>query len=281
MEPYLICLDLDGTLLNDKKEISPYTLKVLEKLKEQGHYIMIATGRPFRASKPYYEQLKLNTPIVNFNGAFVHNPTDPDSPVIHETLDPDLATSIIESLQKMQVKNIIAEVKDHVYIDNFDQHLFDGFSMGNPKIETGDIVNQLKEPPTSILIEADEVMIPRVKQMLSRFYAESIEHRRWGAPFPVIEIVKRGISKARGIDSVKDELGVDRNHIIAFGDEDNDTEMIKYAKHGIAMENGLDELKHIANEVTYSNNDDGIGRYLNDFFSLNIPYNNETKVYSR
>ena len=159
MEPYLICLDLDGTLLNDEKEISPYTLKVLEKLKEQGHYIMIATGRPFRASKLYYEQLNLNTPIVNFNGAFVHNPTDSDAPVTHETLDPDLAASIIESLQKMQVKNIIAEVKDHVYIDNFDQHLFDGFSMGNPKIETGDIVNQLKEPPTSILIEADEVMV--------------------------------------------------------------------------------------------------------------------------
>ena len=127
MEPYLICLDLDGTLLNDEKEISPYTLKVLEKLKEQGHYIMIATGRPFRASKPYYEQLGLDTPIVNFNGAFVHNPTDSDAPVTHETLDPDLASSIIESLQKMQVKNIIAEVKDHVYIDNFDQHLFDGF----------------------------------------------------------------------------------------------------------------------------------------------------------
>ena len=57
--------------------------------------------------------------------------------------------------------------------------------------------------------------------------------------------------------------------------------MIKYAKHGVAMANGLDELKHIANEITYSNNQNGIGRYLNDFFSLNIPYNEETKVYSR
>lgn len=55
--------------------------------------------------------------------------------MIHETLDPDLATSIIESLQKMQVKNIIAEVKDHVYIDNFDQHLFDGFSMATLKLK--------------------------------------------------------------------------------------------------------------------------------------------------
>ncbi|MDY5060237.1 Cof-type HAD-IIB family hydrolase [Staphylococcus simulans] len=280
MEPYLICLDLDGTLLNDEKEISPYTFKVLQTLKEQGHHIMIATGRPFRASRPYYDQLGLDTPIVNFNGAYVHNPTDADFPVTHETLDPDLASSIIEALRNMHVKNIIAEVKDHVFIDTYDEHLFEGFSMGNPKIETGDIVSQLNESPTSILIEAEEHMIPRVKQMLSRFFAESIEHRRWGAPFPVIEIVKRGISKARGIDSVKDVLGVDRNHIIAFGDEDNDTEMIKYAKHGVAMDNGLEELKHIAKETTHSNNQDGIGRYLNDFFSLNIPYQESANVHS-
>ena len=66
-----------------------------------------------------------------------------------------------------------------------------------------------------------------------------------GRAFPVIEIVKRGISKARGIDQVKDYLGIEPSHIIAFGDEDNDIEMIKYAKYGIAMDNGLDELKHI------------------------------------
>ena len=66
--------------------------------------------------------------------------------------------------------------------------------------------------------------------MLTRFYAENIEHRRWGAPFPVIEIVKRGISKARGIDVVKDYLNVPTSRIIAFVDEDNDLEMIKYAK---------------------------------------------------
>lgn len=60
--------------------------------------------------------------------------------------------------------------------------------------------------------------------------------------------------------------------MIAFGDEDNDIEMIKYASHGIAMNNGLQELKDVANDTTYSNNEDGIGRYLNEFFDLNIRY---------
>ncbi|MDW5472174.1 Cof-type HAD-IIB family hydrolase [Staphylococcus equorum] len=279
MKPYLICLDLDGTLLNDEKVITQYTKEVLTTLQNQGHKLMIATGRPYRASQIYYHELNMNTPVVNFNGAFVHHPKDDQFETMHERLDFDLARNIIQSLNDFGVTNIIAEVKDYVFLNNYDQKLFDGFSMGTPKIETGDLLTCLNESPTSILVEAEEFMIPRVKQMLTRFYAENIEHRRWGSPFPVIEIVKQGISKARGIDYVKTHLDIDRNHIIAFGDEDNDLEMIKYAKHGIAMENGLDELKHIANEITHSNNNDGIGRYLNDYFQLNIPYEVTVKSY--
>lgn len=68
---YLIALDLDGTLLKDDKTISEKTIKVLNKVKEEGHVVMISTGRPYRASELYYKQLDLDTPIVNFNGAFI------------------------------------------------------------------------------------------------------------------------------------------------------------------------------------------------------------------
>lgn len=73
-EKHLIVLDLDGTLLTDNKTISPRTKQTLLKLKENGHEVMIATGRPFRSSELYYRELGLTTPIVNFNGAFVHHP---------------------------------------------------------------------------------------------------------------------------------------------------------------------------------------------------------------
>ena len=61
MQPHLICLDLDGTLLNDNKEISSYTKQVLNELQQRGHQIMIATGRPYRASQMYYHELNLTT----------------------------------------------------------------------------------------------------------------------------------------------------------------------------------------------------------------------------
>lgn len=271
--PYLICLDLDGTLLNDEKEISPYTKQVLLTLQEQGHHLMIATGRPYRACDIYYHELKLHTPIVNFNGAYVHHPGDAEFEMIHDELDLDVAHEMIRSLKEYDVSNLVAEVRDHVYIDNYDETLFEGFSMGNPNIEIGNLLENLTEAPTSLLVESPEAQIPQIKDMLNHFYAENIEHRRWGAPFPVIEIVRKGINKAGGIDYARQYVDIDRDHIIAFGDEDNDSEMLKYATHGVAMANGLDEIKMIANEATYSNNEDGIGRYLNDFFNLNIPYN--------
>ncbi|NJH86676.1 Cof-type HAD-IIB family hydrolase [Staphylococcus agnetis] len=274
MKQHLICLDLDGTLLNDDKNITPYTFKVLKTLQSQGHAIMISTGRPFRASKRYYDELNMDTPVVNFNGAYVHHPKDPHFPTQHSRLDEGIATCIIDTLKTMNVQNMIAEVMDQVYLDRYDENLFEGFSMGEANIQVGDLRKLLKEDPTSLLIEADEHQIPRIKKILTRFYAENIEHRRWGAPFPVIEIVKRGISKAVGIDIVKDYLQIERQHIIAFGDEDNDIEMIKYAKHGVAMANAIPELKHVAKETTASNNEDGIGIYLNNYFQLNIAKDN-------
>src|SRR5699024_11742087 len=95
----------------------------------------------------------------------------------YEVLDLRLSHEIIQYLQNFGVYNIIAEVIDYVFLNNFDQKLFDGFSMGNPKIETGDLLTSLNESPTSLLVEAEEFMIPRIKQMLTRFYAENIEHR--------------------------------------------------------------------------------------------------------
>lgn len=67
-EKHLIALDLDGTLLKDDKTISPKTKMVIQKARQQGHEVMIATGRPFRSSEIYYREMGLNSPIVNFNG---------------------------------------------------------------------------------------------------------------------------------------------------------------------------------------------------------------------
>lgn len=270
MEKYLICLDLDGTLLNDDKHIPQYTKRVLQYLKSLGHEIIISTGRPYRASVDYYNAMDMNTPIINFNGAVIHHPKDNQFKSVNEKLDARIATKIFNDISTLNIKNIIAEVRDQVYINNYDKELFEGFSMGNPNVQYGQLDKLLPESPTSLLIQAEEDEIPRIKRHLSKYYAEHIEHRRWGAPFPVIEIVKKGINKGKGVKYVADYLNINYDNIIAFGDEDNDYEMIQFASYGIAMGNAILELKEIANDVTDTNNNDGIGKYLNKHFELNM-----------
>lgn len=268
MNEHLIVLDLDGTLLTDEKVISPFTKETLLKAKQAGHQVMIATGRPYRASQLYYNELNLTTPIVNFNGALIHHPKNPMWKTIHTTVDLHVVHDVVESVHKYEYDNLIAEIMDDVYIHREDDGTLQMFHMGNPNILTGNLTQTLQQNPTSLLIHADDYNSQIIRQHLQDVHAELIEHRRWGAPFPIIEIVRKGLNKAVGIDHIAKEMGIPRERIIAFGDEDNDLEMIDYAGVGVAMNNGISELKNIANEITLSNNDDGIGMFLQERLKL-------------
>ncbi|MBE1555055.1 Cof-type HAD-IIB family hydrolase [Sporosarcina limicola] len=269
MKPHLIVLDLDGTLLTDEKVISDKTLQTLKKAEGQGHHIMIATGRPYRASEIYYRQLGLKTPIVNFNGAFVHHPGDRSWKTIHETISLSVVNEVIEAMQAFSFQNIVAEVMDDVYMHYHDEKLLDIFGFGGPRITEGDIRHYLQDNPTSLLIQAESDTVNPIRRHLGDVHAEVIDHRRWGAPWDVIEIVRHGLNKAVGISHVSKWMDIPKERIIAFGDEDNDLEMIDYAGVGVAMGNGIDQLKSIADEVTSTNNEDGIARVLIERLHLN------------
>lgn len=268
MQPHLIVLDLDGTLLTDEKHISHTTKEMIFKAKEAGHQVMIATGRPYRASAIYYQELALTTPIINFNGAYVHHPTNHLWLPIHQPLNLSVVHDVVDSIHVLTYENLIAEVLDKVYLHSADARLNVLFNMGNPQITIGSLVHTLKENPTSLLIQAEDQNVPAIRKHLQEVHAELIEHRRWGAPFPVIEIVKRGLNKAVGLAYIAKELQIPRERIIAFGDEDNDLEMIDYAGIGIAMGNAIAELQAIANDITLTNNNDGIAKVLQERLKL-------------
>ena len=268
MKQHLIVLDLDGTLLTDTQTISSYTKDILIKAKEAGHKVMIATGRPFRASQVYYNELALTTPIVNFNGAFIHHPRNKSWGEMHSPIAMSVVHDVVDSVNKFRYENLIAEVIDDVYMHTESPQFAHIFNTGNPRVTTGNLKFNLHEDPTSLLIQADDANIPIIRQHLHDVHAELIEHRKWGAPFPIIEIVRKGLNKAVGISRVAHDLDIPRERIIAFGDEDNDLEMIDYAGIGVAMNNGIAELKSIANETTLSNNEDGIGIFLAERLNL-------------
>ncbi len=267
-KPHLIALDLDGTLLTNEKKITPRTKATIKKAKENGHIVVIATGRPHRASMTYYHELSLNTPMVNFNGAYTHHPADKYWGTYHSPLQLNTAKSIIETCHTFQVKNMFAEVINDVYAHRYDNDIHELFSLDDTTIKTGDLLYHLTEDPTSLLIFPENNQVDLIKKHLEEIHADLIEYRNWGTPWNVIEIIRAGISKATGLQQIADYYNIPSERVIAFGDEDNDLEMIEFAGHGIAMENAIDDLKNIAKTVTKSNEEDGIAIYLEKTLAL-------------
>ncbi|QHA91541.1 Cof-type HAD-IIB family hydrolase [Bacillus sp. N1-1] len=269
-KPHLIAIDLDGTLLNSEKNISERTKSVIFEAKRQGHHVAIATGRPYRASVRYYNELALDSPIVNFNGAFVHHPLDRSFGTHHSPMELTTAKSIVSSCSDINVKNIMAEVLDDVYLHQHDELIMQNMIINDSSIFTGEIHKNLKDDPTSLLIHPHEQQLADLRQMLRDHHAEMIEHRVWAAPLNIIEIVRVGLNKAVGLQRLAAHFNVPQERIIAFGDEDNDLEMIEYAGTGVAMGNAIEELKNIANDVTVTNEEDGIATFLEERLKLSI-----------
>ncbi len=269
---HLIALDLDGTLLTDQKEISLKNKDIIFRAMQAGHIVVIATGRPHRASIDYYRALGLNTPMVNFNGALIHHPYNNKWDALHTPLPIDTAIKVIEACYDLNVHNILAEVQDHVYLDQYDEKIIDLFhdSMRDDPIRIGSLKQQLTDDPTSLLIHPHQDKIIELKDQLNLFHAELIEHRNWGAPWNIIEIVKKGINKAVGLQKIAAYYNIPQERIIAFGDEDNDLEMIEYAGVGVAMGNAIDPLKSIANHIGFTNEDDGVGAFLTEYLNLQV-----------
>lgn len=261
--PLLIAIDLDGTLLTDNKTISTRTKKALQEAIRQGHKVVISTGRPFRSSEMYYRELNLQTPIVNFNGALVHHPKDPEWGVFHTPLDLQIAKSVIQSSEAFGVQNIMVEVMDEVYLRKHDDELMNTFF--DSSVDVNVLPELLHTDPTSVLIHPFEHNVDTLRQLLDQEHAEVIEHRKWGAPWNVIEVIRTGLSKAVGLERICESFQIPVKNVIAFGDEDNDFEMIQFAGTGVAMGNAIRKLKELANATTLTNEQDGIAVYLEKY----------------
>jgi Cof subfamily protein (haloacid dehalogenase superfamily) len=269
MDKYLIALDLDGTLLSDWQTISLKTKEYLKELTKEGHTIVIATGRPFRSSERFYDELELKTPLINYNGGLITNKHDPSFETKSITMNKEYVIDIYNR-NKDIIKNAFGEVLDDIYL-RFDTeeirpllHYFEGNTL-----KVGDFKDILHENPNGFLIVCHDGLAPQLEAFIKAHYEGKILARNWGSFYNfVIELYTPQTDKGEGLKYVAEHLGFDQDHIIAFGDAHNDIGMLQYAGRGVAMCNAQDRLKEHADDVTeYSNTEDGLVHYLKQFFN--------------
>ncbi|WP_025730633.1 Cof-type HAD-IIB family hydrolase [Atopobacter phocae] len=271
MNKKLIAIDLDGTTLNDQSQLSSYTINVLRKLDTLGHLVIIITGRPYRNSKAIYDEINIDQPLVNFNGALCHYPKDAEwQGEYHVGLDRLIAIDVSQNYKELNSDLIIVEERNHIFATSHQLPVNQFFPESTPKpiLLTKDV---LKVDPTAVTIFTAKEDQESVKNQLIERYGEVIDVRTWGGAMPCLEMVANGVHKGLALKHLMEYYGIAHEDTMAFGDEANDLEMIEFAHHGVALKNAIPELKAVANYVTeYTNDENGLARYLNEYFELNM-----------
>ncbi|MBC1636435.1 HAD family phosphatase [Listeria welshimeri] len=276
MTTQAIILDIDGTLLNDDKKISPETKKALITAQQNGVKLILASGRPTTGMHLYAEQLEMETYhglLVSYNGAKVVDCQTKEE-LFNQTLTIAEGKAVLEHMKQFEVK-VMIDKDDYMYVNNvYDCYIpYKGEEIniiqyesrgGNFKLcEKEDLAAFLDYRINKILTAGDpDYMQKNYQAMMAPF--KNTLNCVFTADF-YFEFTAKNIDKAKALDTVLTPMGIHAENIIAFGDGHNDITMVKYAGTGIAMDNAVPELKAVANSITLSNNKDGIAHVLNNF----------------
>ncbi|WP_333652552.1 Cof-type HAD-IIB family hydrolase [Lacrimispora sp.] len=262
----MIVLDLDGTLTNKNKEITPRTKEVLFELKAQGGIIVLASGRPTYGVMPLAKELELDQSggyILSFNGGRIIDCKTRET-IFARELPVSSNARIIRMAEDHRV-NILTYENEQIITPNGSDEYVKKESAVN-KLEIKEISNMesyVQFPVEKFLMLEDgdylAMVEPKVKAALGRDYSVYRSE-----PY-FLEILPKGIDKAASLERLLSRLDMSREEMIACGDGYNDLSMIKYAGLGVAMENAVLPVKTAANYVTLSNNDDGIAHVVEKF----------------
>lgn len=251
----LIVTDLDGTLLTDDKMISDRNKAAIAKAQEQGVMVTVATGRMCLAAAHYARLIGVTLPIISCNGGLVR-PYTGEALFMH-CFEKDLAREVI-ALCYERNWHVQWYVDDKVYVREFEEKYFKGFKvLGRFSVtEVGDDFENYLDNVIQIVVRDMDGKIQEIqKEVSTHFHGRLTVQQNTNVS---VDIDALGINKAVGIEALIRQLGIKKEEVMAFGDADNDLDMLGYVGLGVAMGNAIDEAKEIAKVITADNEHDGV-----------------------
>lgn len=229
MKKKLIALDIDGTLTDDGKPLSPLAIDILIRLKDMGHEIIFASGRPIRAILPYQNAIGSSSPIIAYNGLWTHR-----SSSFGKKHGYMFKKEIVQEIyDKAKDKLIVfeAESETNIYCNVHDDYLNLFFPYkGMNEIRMDDVV--LKEDVLTVLFKTDPKDDEFLKDLVESY--PGYGYRHW-TNSPYSEMYIKGIDKAFALRLIQKALSIGKEDTIAIGDSDNDYDMLKAAGTAYAM----------------------------------------------
>ena len=263
----LVAIDLDGTLVNDKKELSLENIEAIKKAKEKGVYVILATGRPIEGLRKYYDLMyvpTLNDYACTFNGAVCLDVTN--NKIIHTSFikgeDVHLLAREVDKfglgMHILTDRGCITP-KNNKYIDL--ERSLNGIPLYEENLykypKDKDVIKFMIGDEPALL----DAAIPHLPKYLYKKY-----NVVKSATF-YLEFLNKECDKWIGIEKIAEHLGITKDEIMCIGDADNDLGMISNCGFGVAMENAFESVKKHAKFITKSNNESGVAYAINKFIN--------------
>lgn len=260
--------DMDGTLLNSKRDISEGNSKALRELKAKGVEIILATGRTDLYVKDVVDRLEISAPVISSNGGMIRQ-LSTGQVLYHKYIHQGTAGRLTEACFEKNYDCIIYS-PDLVY-----------HRTNSERIELFRKYNQRINP--SLQVPLQEISQPSELPLgkILKFFIWNINRKQWeelqqrynqeghltmiSSEKNGFDVMAQGISKGAGLAFLAKHMGFSLEKTMVFGDNYNDISMLKLAGYPVAMGNGETEVKQVAKYVTRSNDEDGIAYALENY----------------
>ncbi|MDD3171485.1 MAG: tagaturonate epimerase family protein [Bacilli bacterium] len=258
----MIAVDIDGTLLNDKRELLATTKNMITKAVKMGTIFVLSTGRPLIGAEEVSQKLAFDLPVIAGNGAIIAT-SKTKKIIFKRDLPVDVARDIIKISKKYQA-SLAIWCGDELFFNTEDEHTIKYGNLASTRPTVLDNLQEIykKEITKIIWFDSPERLISiqeEIRPLLgsrTNFFTSNPTY---------LEFVALGVSKANALKTIGDYYHIPLKEIIAVGDGFNDLAMIEVAGLGVAMSNAVKEIQEKADFVTSSNNEDGVGKVIKEF----------------
>lgn len=263
----LIVTDMDGTLLGNNHKVTDENKTALQKVIESGINVTLATGRTFDSAKCNVDFLKEDMPIIACNGSLIR---EQNGNIIYSNkIDTKTCLNILDVLDKYNIYYQCNSIDSMLSkkIEGHEDRISVFLGSETEVIVRDDLREEISKNDILkfvIIEEKNREILDDIRKEL-----EKVQGIKITSSWPNnIEVMNTGVDKGNAVKILAEKMNIDREDIIAFGDNYNDIEMIKFAGLGVAMGNAEELIKQEADYVTDSNQESGVAKAIYKFFEL-------------
>lgn len=273
LPPLLVASDIDGTLLDSRDRVSPRLKRAIGRMIRRGVPLTLATGRPARWLQPVLEQLPVRPVCVCGNGAVLYD-SGRDVVLDDHSLAPEVQAEVVaiarSAMADIGPVGVAVERAGRSALDPSDELFVVGPAYAHAWESTEHGIcgetEMMSEPATKMLLSNPGMASSELHSIIAPHIPADLAHVTYSMPEGLIEVSAPGVTKRAGLEELAELVGAGASDVVCFGDMPNDIEMIRWAGLGVAMGNAVAEVQRAADEVTATNDDDGVARVLERWF---------------